>query len=173
MHTGLLGEFASPEAMLQAVRRLRGLGYERLDTFSPHPVPGASRALGLPRSRLPRAVLVWGLVGAASGYLIQWWPNAVDYPLNVGGRPAHAVPAFVPITFELGILFAAFAALVTLLLRAGLPALWRPVFEAEGFERASIDRYFVGIDDADPRFDHERSARDLLEAGAARVVRTG
>jgi hypothetical protein len=170
MRSGLLAEFEHPEPMLAALHHLRKQGYRRLDAFTPWPVQGTDEALDLPRSPVAMTVLIAGLVGAAFAYLIQWYVNAEVYPLIVGARPAHAAPAFVPITFETTVLFAGIAALVAVFVCSGLPRLWDPVFEVPGFERASIDRFWVGIDAADPAYDADLLGKALLKSGALQVV---
>lgn len=171
LYEGLLAEFETADAMLDALRALYALGYRRLDAYSPYPVAGAEEALGLGRSRLPWAVFLGGLLGLAGSYWIQWYCNAVSYPVNEGGRPGHSPAAFVPASFETTILFSALVAFFGALVLCRLPKLWHPVFEVEGFERASIDRFFVGIDARDPRFDVTLSARSLERAKPLRIVR--
>src|SRR4051812_1939293 len=106
-----LGEFATPEGLLDAIRELRKRGPRgELDTYSPYPLHDAPEAIGLPRSKIPLFVLGGGLTGTIVAYLMQWWCNAVDYPINVGGRPPQSPPAFIPIVFELGVLLASFGA---------------------------------------------------------------
>ncbi|MFS8066337.1 MAG: DUF3341 domain-containing protein [Byssovorax sp.] len=173
MRSGVLGEFMTPEAMIAAIVSLRDRGYRRLDAFSPYPVHGAEEAAGTPRSPLGWIAFQLGLAGAGAAYLLQWYCNAYDYPLNVGGRPLHSAPAFIPITFEMGVLSAATAGLIAYLAFTGLPELWSPVFEVEGFERASIDRFWVGVDVRDPRFDRAAVEQAFAELGAARVAWAG
>jgi hypothetical protein len=164
-----LAEFGSAPDALAALRALRGRGFRALDLYAPYEVAGAAEALGDPRPRgVTRAALILGALGAASGYAVQWF-TAVDYPLIVGGRPVHSAPAFVPITFELGILLAAFGALLALLRGCRLPRLWQPIFEVEGFERATLDRFFIGVAASDPCFDAEHTPELLEELGALRV----
>lgn len=169
LHAGVFAEFRTAEEMLEAVARLRESGYHQLETYSPYAVPGAEERLGLPRSRLPWLIFAGGIVGALLAYGIQWYANARDYPQNAGGRPPHAVPAFIFIAFEGTVLLAALTAFFGVLAALRLPRPWHPVFEIEGFERASIDRFWVGIDAADPRFDPVDSARRLEALGALRV----
>lgn len=173
MNTGLLAEAADETTLFALARGLRRLGYERLDAFTPCDVPGLRGALGLRRSPFGWLVFGVGVTGALVGYLIQWWTNARDYPLDVGGRPAHAIPAFIPITFDTAVLFAGAVAFFGFFIAARLPRVTHPVFDVEGFERASIDRYFVGVDYLDPLFDRERTRREMLQLGALRVAPVG
>jgi hypothetical protein len=173
LRRGLLAEFASAEELSGAVSRLVTGGYRRLDTFTPYPVEEAIEAMGLPRSRIPLFVLLAGVSGIVIAYLIQWWTNAVDYPLVIGGMPLNSVPSHVPIMFETCVLLGGLTAFAALLFFTRLPALWHPVFEVEGFERASIDRFFLGVDAADAAFDSARTTEELRQAGALRVVVIG
>jgi hypothetical protein len=172
VHSGVLAEFDTPEGLVTTAKVLLDRGYRALDTFTPYPMHDSEHALGLRRSRLPFAVFPIAVLGAVFGYWVQWYTNAVDYWLNAGGRPAHAPPPFVLITFETCVLFSAFATVVGLVLWMGLPKLWHPVFEVPGFERASIDRFWLGVDETDPRFDRDRTAAELIELGALRVAFT-
>lgn len=170
---GWLAEFDSDHALREAVERLLDDGYSLLETFTPLPVHGVTDRLGPRQGFVTRLAGVAGLVGAGSAYFLQWYLNGYLYPLDVGGRPEHSVPAYIPITFELGVLFTAVTAFVTCLVRAGLFRVWRPVFEVEGIERASIDRMFVLVDCSDPKFEPETTHARLLELGALRVVASG
>lgn len=173
MNRGLLAEFETPEALLAAARRLREDGFSRLAAYTPFPVEGIDEALAIPRSRVPIAVLLSGLAGGVVAFLVQAWANGIDYPLDVGGRPLFSWPAFVPITFEMTVLAAGFGATIGILVASGLPRLWHPLFEVEGFERATIDRFFLGVDGADPHYVADRVAGRLLALGALRVARVG
>jgi Protein of unknown function (DUF3341) len=158
---GLLAEFETAEQILVAVRRARQEGYRNMDAYTPYPVEGLSEELGLTRSRVPFVVLVGGLVGAAGGFFMQYWAEAVDYPLNVGGRPYNSWPAFIPITFELMVLVAALAALLGMFYLNGLPMPYHPVFHLPRFARASQDRFFLCIEATDPRFDRSATKQFL------------
>jgi hypothetical protein len=170
---GLVAEFATAERMSAALSRLRALGYSHLDTFSPFPVSGTAGALQLPRPPVAPWVLIAGSVGAVVAYLIQWYTNAWDYPLNVGGRPLMAIPAWIPIMVATGVLFGAVVATVGLGVLTRLPALWHPVFEVDGFERASVDRFWIVVGSPDPRFDSREAAELLRSEGALSLVRIG
>ena len=163
---GLVAEFEGPTALLEAAERAREAGYARLDAYVPFPVEGLSEALGFRRTALPLLVLVGALVGAAGGYFMQWYAMAVWYPLNVGGRPLNSWPMFIPITFELTILFASFAAVLGMIGLNGLPMPYHPVFNAPRFALASRDRFFLCIEARDPKFDRESCRRFLETLGA-------
>jgi hypothetical protein len=169
MKAYVLGEFEREEALLDATRELRGRVQGTLDLHSPYPLHGADEALGLPRSRVPLVALVAGVTGALSGYVMQWYLAAVDWPLNVGNRPPHSAPAFIPVTFELGILFASLAIFFGLLGGFfGFPRVHHPVFEVEAFRSASIDGLWLSAEvegkDAEP------VAAELRRLGARHVA---
>jgi hypothetical protein len=169
VHRSVLAEFSSARGMVHALEELRRAGYHRLEYYAPYPVSDADRLVRGERSRLPRVAFAAGVLGALAGYVIQWYVNAVDYPLNAGGRPTHAVPAFVPATFEAMVLAAALAVFVGLFLTLGLPALWHPVFEVEEFERTSADRYWAAVQAEDP--DRDAGLPDMLRRlGPLRVI---
>lgn len=170
MDTGLLAEFETPEDLLHAALEMKKRGYRRMDAFTPYPVKGLEEALGLRRSKLTWLVAPFGILGALTGYFIQWFCNAYDYKINVGGRPLHAAPAFIPITFETTVLFSALFGVFVLCKLTRLPRLYIPLFDAPGFERVTLDRFWLGLDDTDPSFSAVDAMRDLAALGAARVV---
>jgi hypothetical protein len=141
-----------------------------LEAYTPYPIRALEPLLEIKRSFIPKVVLAMALLGASSAYTIQWWCAAVAYPLNVGGRPYHSGPAFIPITFETGILFAALTSFTLPLLLAGLPRLHHPVFEVDGFQSASVDGYWVAVSADDPGLDRARAEVELQTLGAKRVV---
>jgi hypothetical protein len=170
MKLGVMAEFETPEGLLRAVARLREMGLRKLDAYTPYPIRELEPLLEIKRSYIPKFVLAMGLVGAGFAYTLQWWCMAISYPLNVGGRPLHSAPAFIPITFETTVLFAAGTSFLLALFAAGLPRLHHPVFEVEGFESATIDGYWVAIAADDPELDTSVAEKELRGAGARRVV---
>lgn len=166
---GLVAEFTTPDALVHAAAKARAAGYLQMDAYSPMPVHGLSEALGLAPSRLPWAVLAAGLTGLVIGLGMQYWMTVIDYPMNVGGRPLASWPSFVPVAFELTILFAALTAVVGMIVRNRLPELHHPIFNARHFDQASTDRFFLCIEAGDPKFDREATRRFLHDAGAAEV----
>jgi hypothetical protein len=141
----VLGEFTTAESMLAAVDALLREGYRTLETFTPFDMPELDDRLGLRRSRIGWLVAAGGFVGMVLAYGVQWWANVHDYPLNSGGRPVHAVPAFLLATFEGTVLFAAFAAFFGVMIWLRLPKLWAPIDEVDGFGRASVDRFWIAV----------------------------
>lgn len=158
---GLMAEFATPQDLIAAVERARQEGYRRMDAYTPFPIEPVWEALGHDRSRVPLLVLIGGLIGCFSGYGLQYWVSAVTYPLDVGGRPYHSWPAFIPVTFEMTILIAGIFAVVGMLALNGLPMPHHPVFNVPRFALASRDRYFLCIEARDRRFDRAGTRRFL------------
>ena len=165
---GLMAEFDNPTALVTAARRAREAGYRRMDAYSPFPIEELSEVLHH-KDRLPLLVLIGGLLGGASGFLFQYWASAIDYPLNIGGRPLLSWPSFIPVTFEMTILVAAFAAVLGMLGLNGLPMPYHPVFNVPRFEYASRNRFFLCIESSDPMFDKVATG-DFLEGLAPREV---
>ncbi len=166
---GLVAEFASPTVVVEAARRAREAGYRSMDAYSPYPIPELTDALELPKTKLPLLVLAGGVIGCATALLMQWFSAVIHYPLNVAGKPLASWPSFIPITFELTILFAAFAAVFGMIGMNGLPMPYHPIFNASHFALASRDRFFLCIEAKDPLFDLQRTARFLETLGATVV----
>jgi hypothetical protein len=166
---GLMAEFDEPNALVAAAHRARLEGYRRMDAYSPFPIEELHEALGLAHTRLPLIVLIGGLVGCVGGYALQYWAAAVAYPLNVGGRPLHSWPAFIPITFECTILVAALSAVLGMLGLNGLPMPYHPVFNVSRFALASRNRFFLCIESKDVRFDLEKTRAFLHTLGPREV----
>jgi hypothetical protein len=150
---GLMAEFETGDALLEAAHRAREAGYRRMDGYSPFPLHGLSEALGFRRTRLPLVTLIGGVLGGGGAYFMMWYASVVSYPINIGGRPMHSWPSFIPITFELTVLFASFFALFGMFALNGLPKPYHPVFNVTEFARASRDRFFLVIESRDPLFD--------------------
>ena len=165
----MLAEFNTPDELLAATRRAREAGYQQMDAYTPFPVEGLAEALGFQRTGLPFLVLLGGIVGGVGGYLMQYWMAAIDYPLNVGGRPLHSWPAFIPVTFELTILVAALAAVLGMLALNGLPMPYHPLFNVPRFALVTRNSFFLCIEATDPKFDRDETRR-FLESVKAREV---
>ncbi|HEY3816299.1 MAG TPA: DUF3341 domain-containing protein [Polyangiaceae bacterium] len=171
MLSGVVAEFETPEALEGAYEALTRQGYTRLDAWTPYPVRSLVKA-GFDGSIVAWIMLVAGLAGGALGYLIQLWVNVRAFRINVGGRPLDSAPAFIPITFESAVLLSAVTGFIAMLALSRLPRLHHPLFEIEGFERASVDRFWLGVDEADPMFD-ARVSEALTRLGALRCARLG
>ena len=168
-HVGLLAEFSDPGALYDAVKGLRERGYTRLDTFSPFPIHGMDRAMGLPVSKLGFLVFGGGLTGLLLGVWLQWWTSAVDYPINISNKPLFGIESSVPIMFELTVLFSALTAVGGMLALNGLPRPYNPLFYSDRFGRATDDAFFLHVAAADGTFDRAKTAADLRGLGATGI----
>lgn len=169
MSDRMLAEFGSEAELVTAIRALRVQGYRSMEAYTPYASHDVEHALRQPRSRLPWGVLVFGLTGAGGAYFLQWLTVAYLYPLNVGGRPPHFPLGFLIITFEMGVLFSAVAAVVGVLILGRLLRLVDEVQSADGFASATRDRFWLELSMSDPRFHRERSRQDLAELYARRI----
>jgi hypothetical protein len=168
---GLMAEFENPTALVEAAAHARREGYRCMDAYSPFPIEELHEALGGHHTRLPLIVLIGGLTGCIGGYALQYWASAVTYPLNIGGKPLHSWPAFIPVTFECTILVAALSAVLGMLALNGLPQPYHPVFNVTRFALASRNRFFLCIEAKDTKFDLE-GTKAFLETLHPREVTT-
>jgi hypothetical protein len=170
MRYWVVGEFSSGDEVKKALHRLRELGYARetLDAFTPYPVEGLDKVLDLAPSSLRGFALLAALSGAAFAYWLQWYTNAIDYPLNVGNRPPHAAPAFVPITFEMAVLFASLTLFFGLMYLFRFPRPHHPLFELESFRTASTGGFWVSVT-TERREETERLLSHLRELEARKT----
>jgi hypothetical protein len=166
---GLMAEFGDEEALMDAVRRTRGAGYEQIDAYTPFPIEGLNEALGAKRNWVPLITLVGGIIGLLGGYFLQYWAAAIAYPINVGGRPLNSWPYFIPITYEVTILIAAWSSLIGMLILNGLPRPYHPTFNVPEFARASQDRFFVVVQADDPHFEYAGTRAFLQDLAPGRV----
>lgn len=166
---GLLAEFATPEALIAAAKRVRNAGYTKVDAYTPYPVEGVWHALKLKRSKVPLVVLLGGLAGGLGVLGLQYWAWVLHYPMNIGGRPHEVWPAWIVPTFEGTILIAALAGVLGMILLNGLPQPYHPTFNVERFAQASQDSFFLAIEAGDPKFDRFTTAGFLRDLGPVEV----
>jgi hypothetical protein len=157
----MMAEFEDPNELLRATREVYREGYRAINAYSPYPIEELSEAIGFHHNRLPLIVLIGGIVGGIGGYLLQYFAANVWYPLNIGGRPMHSWPAFVPVTFETTVLVAALSAVLGMLALNKLPQPYHPVFNVPRFALASKDRFFLVVEAKDPLYDAQKT-RELL-----------
>ena len=165
---GMAGLFNTEEAVLKAAVKARELGFKKFDAISPYPIHGMEEAIGIKRSWIPYVTFVMGLTGLGSAWLFTWWTSAVNWPINVGGKPFHSLPAFIPIMFELTVLFAALCSVAALFYACGLPKINPPVIHPD----LSSHKFAIFIPHDDTGYD-ERKIEDMFRAvGATDVKRT-
>lgn len=167
---GLMAEFPDAESLLAAARRVRDAGYTKFDAFSPFPIHGMPEAIGFKDRSVAPIVLAGGIAGLVVGYGLQYWASVIAYPINIGGRPYHSWPMFVPPAFETTILFASIAALVGMLALNGLPMPYHPVFNAPRFSLASQESFFLVVESDDPKFEADGTRRMLDSLQPREVV---
>jgi Protein of unknown function (DUF3341) len=169
---GLVAEFRTADELSRALAAARREGYTAIEAFAPFPMRDEERAFAYRTWLIPFLATVAACIGAAIQYYSQFWMNAVDYPINVGGRPLHSWPAFIPSAIIVSILWAGVASFLVMLFALRLPRLHHPIFNAPGFERASQDRFFLAVECEDPLFDAETTRRffEGLRPNSVRAV---
>src|SRR6266700_3766964 len=168
---GLMAEFENPTDLVHAAKAAYDAGYRKMDTYTPYPLEEAAEAIGAHHNRVSLIVLIGAMLGMIGGYSLEYWVSAVNYPINVGGKPFHSWPAFIPVTFECTILVAALSAVLGMLALNGLPQPYHPVFNVSRFALASRNRFFLCIEAKDTKFDPENTRR-FLESLNPREVTT-
>jgi len=166
---GVMAEFDNPTSLVNAAREARARGYRKLDAYSPFPIEALTEALHLPKSKLPLIVLIGGILGGLTGYLMQYYVTVIYFPINIAGRPLHSWPMYIVITFEMTVLFAALSAVFGLLALCGLPMPYHPTFNVPRFALASRNRFFLCIEARDPLFDR-KATEEFLESLDAQEV---
>jgi hypothetical protein len=167
---GMLAEFDSAQALMDAAHKVQAAGYTKTDAFSPMPIHGLAEALGFHEHLVPKIVLGGGLMGLIGGYGLEYWTQVIAYPLNIGGRPYHSWVAFIPPAYETTILCAAISAVVGMLALNGLPQPYHPVFNHPRFSMASQDKFFLVIESKDPKYSTDATKSFLAGLGAKDVV---
>lgn len=167
---GLLAQYESPSAIYHAAEKVRDAGFKRFDSYTPFPVHGLDKAMGLGPSYLPWLVLVAGTTGALSILFFMIWASAYDYPLNIGGKPTWSIPAFIPITFEVTVLLSGLTSVFGMFFLNAMPKFYHPLFSVPSFRRATDDGFFIMIEARDQHFDLEKTRQFLQNTKATSVV---
>ena len=166
---GLMAEFDSAQELIDAAHKTHEAGYQKIDAYSPFPVEGLAEAIGFHKNRVPLVVLIGGILGGLSGYMLQYWVAAITYPTNIGGRPYHSWPSFIIVTFEMTILFGGLSAVFGMLALNGLPMPYHPVFNVPEFKKASENKFFLVVFSSDPKYD-SAGTRNFLQGLSPRMI---
>jgi hypothetical protein len=167
---GLIATFTTTAEAMHAAEQVRDAGYKFWDVISPFPIHGMDRAMGIRRSKVPRASFLGGLAGLTTGMTFIWWSGAYNFPLIVGGKPYFSPMFAFPVSYELTILFTAFATIIGMFLFNKLPMHYHPVLKYEKFHRGTNDRFFVVIEARDPRFDATGTRALLVAVGGQEIT---
>jgi hypothetical protein len=166
---GLMAEFDSAKDLVAAAHKTHAAGYQKLDAYSPFPIEGLAEAIGFHKNRVAFVVLLGGIIGGLSGYMLQYFVAVITYPTNIGGRPYHSWPSFIVVTFEMTILFAGLAAVFGMLALNRLPMPYHPAFNVPEFRKASENGFFLVVFASDPKYDGART-REFLQQLSPRMI---
>jgi hypothetical protein len=166
---GVVAEFDNPADTMHAAEKVRDAGFRKWDVFTPFPVHGMDKAMGLKNSKVGWFSFLGGVTGYTCGMLMIWWMNAVDYPILVGGKPMFSPFSAFPPSYELTILLGSFGSLFGMLFLNRLPRLHHPLLKNRRFALATHDRFFIVIETADPKYS-ESETRKLLESLGSRHI---
>jgi hypothetical protein len=166
---GVMAEYESGQAVVDAARKTMAQGYTRVEAYTPVPIEELNDIIHKKRTILPKLVLAGGLTGMATGFALQYWASVIEYPMNIGGRPMASWTTFIVPSYELTILFASLTAAIGMALLSGLPQPYHPVFNVERFSMASSDKFFLVIESTDRKFDADSVHAFLRSTGAKGV----
>jgi len=162
---GMAGLFGSSDDLIRAARHIRDAGFRRWDCHTPYPVHGIDRAMGLKSSPLAIICLTMGFGGVGLAMLMQWWMSAIDFPIVIGGKPLFSWPAFVPITFDLFVLFTSLTAMGSIVAFCKLGKWHSPLHDSDLMAKITSDGFAVVLNAADEHFSEDSSRALLIEAG--------
>ena len=166
---GVMAEFDSAQAVLDAARKTVAQGFTKLEAYTPVPIEELNDVIHKKRTKLSQIVLAGGLAGMATGMALQYWASVIEYPMNIGGRPQASWITFIVPSYELTILFAALSAAIGMIVLNGLPQPYHPVFNVDRFAMASSDKFFLVVESLDPKFDQQATSEFLRSTGAKGV----
>lgn len=167
---GIIAAFDSTPELYHACEQVRDAGYRQWDALTPFPVHGLDAAMGIRRSKVPRISICGGIAGFTTGMSFIWWANSWEYPLVVGGKPYFSPMFAFPVSYELTILFTAFATIIGMFILNGLPMHYHPVQKAPQFVRALDDRFFIVIEAGDPKFNATETRALLARLGGQDIA---
>ncbi len=165
----ILAEFPDETVLLHAARHVSASGFQRFDTFSPYPIHGMEKAMNIPASSIGWIVACGGAIGLSCAFALQTWISTAAYPMNIGGKPFFSYPVFVPICFEVMVLFSAFSAVFGMLYLNKLPRFHHPLFESARFSTVTSHGFFLAIEAGDPKFDNDRVIAMLAKIGGQHI----
>ena len=166
---GLIAEFDTPGDTMRAAEQVRDAGFTKWDVFTPFPVHGMDKAMGMKNSKVGWFSFIGGVTGYTTGMLMIWWTNAVDYPVLIGGKPMFSPFGAFPPSYELTILLGSFGAIFGMLFLNRLPRLHHPLLKHQRFAQVTHDKFFVVIETADPKYS-ETETRKLLEGAGSKLI---
>jgi hypothetical protein len=162
----VMGDFSEPEDLVEAGRRIRAMGYTKIDAMTPFPVHGLDQAIGVPYSKIGWIVICGALAGITTAQVLIYYVGVIDYPLIIGGKPLFDFTYSIPPTFELAVLFSAITTFIFTWALSGLPRLYHPSMNYRNAHRASDDRFVLVVESDDPKFDAQKTAQDMRSVGA-------
>ena len=164
-----VGSFDTPEELVEAGKKIYGMGYRKLDAMSPFPVHGIDDAIGIPRSKLGWIVVCFALLGLFTAQGLMYYVGVMNYPLVIGGKPLFDFTFSIPVTFELTVLFCGISTTIGIFAINGLPQLYHPTMKYKNFNRSSDDRFLLVVEADDPKFSADKTVADLKSLGASDV----
>src|SRR5271170_3925176 len=167
---GLIATFDTPGAVMRAAEQVRDAGYRKWDVITPFPIHGIDKAMGVGRSRVPRISLCGGITGFVTGMSMIWYMDKFDYPVTVGGKPFFSPLFAFPVSYELTILFTAFATIIGMFVLNGLPMHYHPVLNYDKIRRGTDDLFFIVIEAGDPRYQTANTRALLEKIGGKEIV---
>ena len=167
---GAVAQFENPAELVDAIKSIRAAGYKSVEAYSPFPIHGMEKYLGIGHSKVPWITLCGGLTGLTIAFTLQYWTGAVDYPVVIGGKPLFAIEPSVPIMFELTVLLAALSTFAGLMVLNGMPRPYHPLDKYAPFRRVTDDKFFISIEADDPQFDADKAQKDLADVGGTNVA---
>ncbi len=165
---GVAAIYDSEEKVLHAAKSFYAQGFRKFDAISPYPIHGMEEACGIKRSMIPWVTFGAGAVGLTCGLLLTWWTSAVNWPINVGGKPYFSLPAFIPIVFELTILFAAHSSVAALFVLCGLPKKQPPVIDLD----LTCHKFAIFVPEEDFGFEFQKVEALMKSTGAESIKKT-